>query len=74
MFLTILDLCSSIVLTFSITSYLKCLLDIGLLNLNDPKPGLLGIINIFYVSVERNNFVSTPDRWQLKPLLTIDER
>ena len=32
LFLTILDLRSSIVLTFSIATYLKCLLNIGLLN------------------------------------------
>ena len=32
LFLTILDLRSSIVLTFSIAAYLKCLLNIGLLN------------------------------------------
>ena len=32
MFLTILDLRSSIVLTFSIAAYLKCLLNIDLLN------------------------------------------
>ena len=44
LFLTILDLRSSIVLTFSIAAYLKCLLNIGLLNTysqNNPKQGLL---------------------------------
>ena len=32
LFLTILDLRSSIVLSFSIATYVKCLLNIGLLN------------------------------------------
>ena len=67
--LTILDLRSSVVLTFSIAAYLKCLLNIGLLNTysqNNPKQGLLGIIYIFHGSVEKNNFVSTPDIRQSK--------
>ena len=44
LYLTILDLRSSIVLTFSIAAYLKCLLNIDLLNTysqNNPKQGLL---------------------------------
>ena len=75
--LTILDLRSSVVLTFSIAAYLKCLLNIGLLNTysqNNPKQGLLGIIYIFHGSVEKNNFASTPDIRQSKTILTIEGR
>ena len=46
LFLTILDLRSSIVLTFSIAAYLKCLLNIyyWIHSQNNPKQGLLWII------------------------------
>ena len=40
---------------------------------NNPKQGLLGIIYICHVSVEKNNFVSTPDMRQSKTLFTVDE-
>ena len=66
LFLTILDLRSSIVLTFSIAAYLKCLLNIGLLNTklkqSETRPTRNNLH--FHVSVEKNNFVSTPDRRQ----------
>ena len=40
---------------------------------NNPKQGLLGIIFIFHVSVEKI-FFSTSDMRQSKTLLTVDER
>ena len=65
-------LCSSIVLTLPIWSvyWIKS----SIRSQNNPKQRLLGIIYIFDVSAEKNNFVSTPDRRQWKTLLTIDKR
>ena len=65
-------LCSSIVLMLPIWSvyWIKS----SIRSQNNPKQRLLGIIYIFDVSAEKNNFVSTPDRRQWKTLLTIDKR
>ena len=58
LFLTILDLRSSMVLSFSIAAYVKCLLSIGLLNTSRFE-AILGKIYIFHVPVEKK--VSIPD-------------
>ena len=74
LFLTVFDLRASIASTFSIATYLVCVLIQWIRNQNNLKQEI-GVIYIFQSCFcWKKKFVSTPDSEQSKTLLTIDER